>query len=244
MQVRSRQVVLTAVAASSLLLLTACNSDSGGGTEKKPSAAPSAPAHITAAQADQALVSLEDLPAGWKVEANTTLDKSQGAEEEAITDAKPECAPITGVLNSGQVDQDHKAKSERVFTKKGDQTMVAQVVNGYTLPQAEKTMAGLRTAVETTCATFTGKQGGKKTKVTVKKTAEQHKYGDESLTYTVKVVTGDQQMDFDMGTVRSRGAITTVINNYPDKGDRGKEAFSKALAKASEKLTAATAKTT
>ncbi|MGK5728150.1 hypothetical protein [Streptomyces sp. URMC 124] len=245
MQVRSRQVVLTALAASSLLLLTACNGDSGTGTEKKAkaSAAPSAPAHITAAQAEQALVALEDLPAGWKVEANTTLDKSQGAEEDAITDTKPECAPIANVLNSGEVDRDHKANSERVFTKKGDQTMVAQIVSGYPRPQAEKTMAGLRTAVETACTTFTGKQGGKKTTVTVKKTADQHKYGDDSLTYTVKVVTGDMQMDFDMGTVRSRGAVTTVINNYPDKGDRGKEAFGKALAKASEKLTAVTAKT-
>ncbi len=239
--------MLAALAASSLLLLTACNGDSGSSSSSeakkgKASAAPSVPAYITAAQAEQALVALEDLPAGWKVEANTSMDKSQGAEEDAVTGAKPECAPITSVLNSGRLEEDYKANHERVFTKEGDQILLAQDVSGYPRPQAEKAMAGLRNAVEK-CATFTGKQNGKKATVTVKKTADQQKYGDESVTYTVKVVAGDMQMDFDMGTMRSHGAITTILNNYSDHGDRGKEAFSKALAKAAEKLTAAAAKT-
>ncbi|MEU1817807.1 hypothetical protein ABZ543_21795 [Streptomyces roseifaciens] len=244
MHVRPRRVALAALATSSLLLLTACNSDSSSGSEAKKgkaTAAPSAPAHITAAQAEQALVALEDLPAGWKTEANTSMDKSHGAEDDMVTGVTGECAPIAGILNSGRLEEDYKANRERVFTKGDGQNLLAQAVNGYPRAQAEKAMAGLRNAVDK-CATFTGKQNGKKATVTVKKPAEQQKYGDESITYTVRVVAGDTQMDFDMGAMRSHGAITTVLNNY-GSGDRGKEAFSKALAKSAEKLTAAAAKT-
>ncbi|WP_424887043.1 hypothetical protein [Streptomyces sp. XH2] len=248
MHAHPRRVALAALAASSLLLLSACNSDasSGSGSEAKKgkaTAGPPVPAYITAAQAEQALVAVEDLPAGWKVEANVSMDKSQGAEEDAVTGAKPECAPITSVLNSGRLEEDYKANHERIFTKQGsDQNLLAQDVSGYPRAQAEKAMAGLRNAVEK-CAAFTGKQNGKKATVTVKKTAEQQKHGDESITYTVRIVAGDTQMDFDMGTIRSHGAVTTVLNNYGAHGDRGKEAFSKALAKAAEKLTAAAAHT-
>ncbi|MFE5868150.1 hypothetical protein ACFQ6V_05760 [Streptomyces roseifaciens] len=244
MHVRPRRVALAALATSSLLLLTACNGDSGSGSEAKKGkagAAPSVPAYITAAQAEQALVAVEDLPDGWKMEANTSMDKSQGAEDDMVTGVTGECAPIAGILNSGRLEEDYKANRERVFTKEGGQNFLAQAVNGYPRAQAEKAMAGLRNAVER-CATFTGKQNGKKARVTVKKAADQKKYGDESITYTVRVVAGDTQMDFDMGVIRSHGAITTVLNNY-GSGDRGKEAFSKALAKAAEKLTAAAAKT-
>ncbi|MBD0742397.1 hypothetical protein [Streptomyces sp. CBMA152] len=247
MHVRTRRLALATLAASSLLLLSACNggSNSADKADKKGKAAPSAPAvpdSITAEQAQQALVGLGDLPAGWKLEANTGLDKSQGAEEDMMTGAKALCAPVTAVLNSGRLGTDYKANAQEVFTKKGDQTTVAQDVSGYPRAQAERAMAGLRAAIEQ-CGTFTAQQGGHKATVTVKKTAEQPKYADESIRYTVKIVQGDMQMDFDMGTVRSHGAITTVLNNYPDHGDRGLEAFTKALSKAAGKLVAAAAKT-
>ncbi|WP_414169919.1 hypothetical protein ACMATS_32585 [Streptoverticillium reticulum] len=245
MHVRPRRVVFATLAASSLLLLSACDGGSASADKKDNKGAPSAPsvpASLSAEQAEQALVAPGDLPAGWKLEANTGLDKSQGADDDMVTGAKPLCAPVTAVLNSGRLEADYKANAQEVFTKKGDRTTVAQDVSGYPRAQAERAMTGLRTAVEQ-CGTFTGKQAGKKATVTVKKTAEQPKYGDDSLRYTVKVVQGDLQMDFDMGTVRSHGAITTVLNNYPDHGDRGMEAFTKALSKAAEKLGAAAAKT-
>ncbi|MFF7730702.1 hypothetical protein [Streptomyces sp. NPDC008001] len=255
MHVRPRRTALVALAASSLLLLTACDggagsasgadkpSGSGGAKDKKDKGAAAAPASITADQAQQALVALTDLPAGWKLEPNTGLDKSQGGDEEIKSPSKPECAPITNVLNTGRLEEDHKANAQVVFTKKGDQTTVAQDVSGYERAQAEKAMAGLRTAVEK-CAVFSAQDSGKKATVKVKKPAGQRPaYGDETVTYAVTVVTGDMQMDFDLGTVRSHGAVTTVLNNYSDHGDRGKAAFDKALAKAAEKLTAAAAKT-
>ncbi|MEU7166001.1 hypothetical protein AB0A70_15345 [Streptomyces morookaense] len=229
-------------------LPSACDggSDSAGKKDDKGAQAaastPSTPESLTAEQAQQALVALGDLPAGWKLEANTGMDKSQGADDDMVTGVKPLCAPVTAVLNSGRLEADYKANAQEVFTKTGDQTTVAQDVSAYPRAQAEKAMAGLRAAVEQ-CGTFTGKQGGKKATVTVKKTAEQPKYGDESLRYTVKIVQGDMQMDFDMGTIRSHGAITTVLNNYSDRGDRGLGAFTKALSKAGEKLAAAAAKT-
>lgn len=250
--VRPRRVALAALVAASSLLLAACDggSDSASGPgkaadsgNKKDKGAPSAPATITADQAQQALVALTDLPAGWKLEPNTGLDKSQGGEDEILNGSRPECAPITAVLNTGRLEEDHKANAQVVFTKKGDQTTVAQDVSGYERAVAEKAMAGLRTAVEK-CASFDAKASGKKSTVKVKKPAgQQQKYGDESVSYDVTVVTGDMQMDFDLATVRSHGAITTVLNNYPAHGDRGKAAFAKALTKAAEKLTAAAAKT-
>ncbi|MGK5549755.1 hypothetical protein ACSNOH_34295 [Streptomyces sp. URMC 127] len=253
MHVRPRRVALAALVAASSLLLAACDGGSGsasgksadsGKKDKGAASAPAAPASITADQAQQALVALADLPAGWKLEPNTGLDKSQGGGEEQITNgSRPECAPITTVLNTGRLEEDHKANAQVVFTKKGDQTTVAQDVSGYERAQAEKAMAGLRTAVEK-CASFDAKDSGKKATVKVKKPAgQQQTYGDESVSYAVTVVSGNMQMDFDLGTVRSHGAITTVLNNYSDHGDRGKEAFGKALAKAAEKLTAAAAKT-
>ncbi|CAM5519918.1 hypothetical protein [Streptomyces abikoensis] len=252
MHVRPRRVALATLVAASSLLLAACDggSDSASGKSaapgsgKKDKGAASAPASITADQAQQALVALTDLPAGWKLEPNTGLDKSQGGGEEQITNgSRPECAPITTVLNTGRLEEDHKANAQVVFTKKGDQTTVAQDVSGYERAQAEKAMAGLRTAVEK-CASFDAKDSGKKATVKVKKAAgQQRTYGDESVSYAVTVVSGGMQMDFDLGTVRSHGAITTVLNNYSDRGDRGKEAFGKALAKAAEKLTAAASKT-
>ncbi|GGX77145.1 hypothetical protein [Streptomyces hiroshimensis] len=249
MYVRPRRVALAALVAASSLLLAACDggsdsaSGSGGKKDKGAPSAPAAPAAITADQAQQALVALTDLPAGWKLEPNTGLDKSQGGEEEIGNPSRPECAPITAVLNTGRLEEDHKANAQVVFTKKGDQTTVAQDVSGYERAVAEKAMAGLRTAVEK-CAAFDAKESGKKATVKVKKAAgQQPKYGDESVSYSVTVVSGGMQMDFDLGTVRSHGAITTVLNNYSDHGDRGKAAFGKALAKAAEKLTAAASKT-
>ncbi|MCC3769359.1 hypothetical protein [Streptomyces sp. UNOC14_S4] len=250
MYVRPGSVALVTLAVSSLLLLSACDGDSGSDSGKKSGSSaktadkgtPAAPESITAEQAKQALVEVKDLPTGWKAEPNTGLDKSQGADEDTISGVKPLCAPVAALLNTGRLDEDHKANAQAVFTKQGDQTTVAQDVSGYTRPQAEKAMAGLKAAVEQ-CGTFTGKQGGKPATLTVKKTVQQPKYGDDSVSYTLKVVQGDMQMDFDMGTVRSHGAITTVLNNYSDHGDRGKAAFTKALAKAGEKLTAAAAKT-
>ncbi|MEU5438356.1 hypothetical protein AB0G73_34080 [Streptomyces sp. NPDC020719] len=250
MHVRPRRTALLALAASSVLL-TACNggSDSSSAPAKsagsggsKDKGVPSVPASITADQAQQALVALGDLPVGWKLEPDTGLDKSQGGEDEISGPSKPECAPITAVLNTGRLEEDHKANAQVVFTKKGDQTTVAQDVSGYSRAQAEKAMAGLRTAVEK-CAVFSAKESGKKATVKAKKAARQPVYGDESIAYAVTVVSGDMQMDFDFGTVRSHGAITTVLNNYSDHGDRGKEAFDKALAKAAQKLTAAASKT-
>ncbi|MFI1172833.1 hypothetical protein [Streptomyces melanogenes] len=250
MHVRPRWTALLALATSSLLL-TACGggSDSASGSDKpsgsgtkKDKSAPPVPAYITADQAQQALVALGDLPSGWKLEPNTGLDKSEGGEDQINTPSKPECAPITMILNTGRLVEDHKANAEVVFTKKGDQTTVAQDVSGYPRAEAQKAMAGLRTAVDK-CAVFSAKESGKKATVKVKKAAQQPTYGDESITYAVTVVSGDLQMDFDLGTVRSHGAITTVLNNYSDHGDRGKEAFGKALAKAATKLTAAAAKT-
>ncbi|MFI1100796.1 hypothetical protein [Streptomyces melanogenes] len=248
MHVRPRWTALVALATSSLLL-TACGggSDSASGPDKpsgakKDKSAPTVPAYITADQAQQALVALGDLPSGWKLEPNTGLDKSEGGEDQINSPSKPECAPITMVLNTGRLLEDHKANAEVVFTKKGDQTTVAQDVSGYLRAEAQKAMAGLRTAVDR-CAAFTAKESGKKATVKVKKAAQQPAYGDESIAYAVTVVSGDMQMDFDLGTVRSHGAITTVLNNYSDHGDRGKEAFGKALAKAATKLTAAASKT-
>ncbi|MEV4439658.1 hypothetical protein AB0K09_11660 [Streptomyces sp. NPDC049577] len=250
MRVRPRRIALATLAASSLLLLTACGGSSGAasgagsvGKKDKAQSAPAVPEAITAAQAQQALVALGDLPAGWKLEANTGLDKSQGgADDDVISGVKPLCAPIAALLNNGRLEEDHKANAQEVFTKKGDQTTVAQDVSGYTRAQAEKAMTGLHAAVEQ-CGTFPGKEGGKPASLTVRKTAQQPKYGDDSVSYTVKVVQGDMEMDFDMGTVRIHGAVTTVLNNYPDTGDRGKAAFGAALAKASEKLAAVAAKT-
>ncbi|GAA3078447.1 hypothetical protein VR41_11280 [Streptomyces sp. NRRL B-1568] len=248
MHARTRHVALATLAVSSLLLLTACDNGSdsasspGAGDKKDKSAAPSAPAYISADQAQQALVAQSDLPAGWQLQPNTGLDKSQGANEDMVSGTKAECAPITAVLNTGRLDEDHKANAQEVFVKSGDQTTIAQDVSGYARAQAEKAMAGLRTAVEQ-CASVQATQGGKKATLKVKKAAAQPKYGDESVAYSVSVIQGDMQMDFDFGTVRSHGAITTVLNNYPDHGDRGKAAFDKALSKAAEKLVAAAAKT-
>ncbi|MET9417093.1 hypothetical protein ABZY03_23475 [Streptomyces klenkii] len=253
MHVRPRRVALAALVAASSLLLAACDggSDSSSGSGagsgsggKKDKGAPTVPASITADQAQKALVAVTDLPAGWQLEPNTGLDKSQGGgDEQIVNGSRPECAPIVAVLNTGRLEEDHKANAQVVFTKKGDQTTVAQDVSGYERAVAEKAMAGLRTAVGK-CASFDAKDSGKKTTVKVKKAAgQQQTYGDESVSYAVTVVTGDMQMDFDLGTVRSHGAITTVLNNYSDHGDRGKAAFAKALTKAAEKLTAAAAKT-
>ncbi|MEU4211068.1 hypothetical protein AB0F13_13910 [Streptomyces sp. NPDC026206] len=255
MHVRTRRVAFATLAASSLLLMTACDSGSASGSGsgsgpgsgsgaggKKGKGTPSAPAYITANQAEQALVALDDLPAGWKLEPNTGLDKSQGASDDMVSGVKAECAPVTAVLNTGRLDEDHKANAQAVFVKKGDQTTIAQDVSGYPLTQAEKAMTGLRTAVGQ-CASVSATQGGKKATLKVKKAAEQPQFGDESIAYSVTVVQGGMQMDFDFATVRSHGAVTTVLNNYSDHGDRGKEAFSKALAEAAQKLVAAAAKT-
>ncbi|RLV09958.1 hypothetical protein CTZ27_01515 [Streptomyces griseocarneus] len=253
MYLRSRRVALTTLAVSSLLLLSACGGDSGSdsgaktgssakSTDKTDKGAAAAPESITAEQAKQALVTVKDLPTGWKQEPDTGMDKSQGADEDTVSGVKPLCEPIAALLNTGRLEEDHKANAQAVFKKTGDQTTVAQDVSGYTRAEAEKAMTGLKAAVSQ-CGTFTGKQGGKPATLTVKKAVQQPKYGDESVSYTLKVVQGDMQMDFDMGTIRSHGAITTVLNNYSDTGDRGKAAFTKALAAAGEKLTAAAAKT-
>ncbi|MEV4739076.1 hypothetical protein [Streptomyces sp. NPDC049555] len=245
LHVRPRRAALAALAASSLLLLSACDGDTapaGAGTKARstPSAPPEA---ITADQAQQALVTVEDLPSGWQLQPDTGLDKSQGAQEEIISGVKPVCAPITAVLNTGRLEEDRKADAQEVFAKKGDTTAVVQDVSGYSRAQAEKAVAALRTAVEQ-CGTFTGTMGGKKAVLTVKKAAGLPAYGDESLGYTVRIVQGGTtQMDFDLDTIRSHGAVTTLWNNYSDTGDRGTTAFRKALARAGAKLVAAAAGT-
>ncbi|UQI43334.1 hypothetical protein M1P56_02505 [Streptomyces sp. HU2014] len=250
MHVHPRRFAVATLAASTLLLATACDGGSGSGSgsgsgatsspgnKAKPS---SAPAPLTPARAKDALIGATDLPAGWKLEENTVIDKTMGATDEMLEKARAQCAPLVTVINSGRLEADYKANLQQVFVKQGDETNISQDVSGYTREQAGKAMAALRTAVGN-CSSFSATMKGKKATVTVKG-LDVAKAGDDSLGYTVTILVGEYAMDFDFGTVRSRGAVTTVRNNWGANGDRGKEAFTKGLAKAAEKLTAAAAGT-
>ncbi|MFE0045826.1 hypothetical protein [Streptomyces albireticuli] len=252
MHVHPRRFAVAALAASTLLLATACDGGSGSGSgsgsgagatsspgnKAKPS---SAPEHLTAARAKNALIGAADLPAGWKLEENAVIDKTMGAPDEILDKTRAQCAPLVTLINSGRPEADYKANVQQVFVKRGDETNISQDVSGYTREQAEKAMTALRAAVGA-CSSFTGTMNGKKAAVTVRK-LDVAKAGDDSLGYAVTILVGEYAMDFDFGTVRSRGAVTTVRNNWGAHGDRGKEAFTKGLAKAAEKLTAAAAGT-
>ncbi|MBB5120111.1 hypothetical protein AF335_21435 [Streptomyces eurocidicus] len=250
MHVHPRRIAVAALAASTLLLATACDSGSGSGSgsgtgatsspgsKAKPS---STPAPLTPARAKDALLAATDLPTGWKLEENAVIDKTMGAVDEMLDKARAQCTPLVTLLNTGRPEADYKSNLQQVFVKQGDETNISQDVSGYTREQAEKAMATLRTAVGN-CSSFTATMNGKKATVTVKK-LDVAKAGDDSLGFTVTILVGEYAMDFDFGTVRSRGAVTTVRNNWGAHGDRGKAAFTKGLAKAAEKLTAAAAGT-
>ncbi len=236
---------MAVLAVSSLFLISACDmasNDSDAPAAKTKNTPPAPPAHISADQAEKALVTGPELATGWQREPNTIIDKkAAGADEDSLKGVRAACMPLAEILNSGRPNPDHKATAQAVFYKKGEETNLAQDVTGYTRTQAEGFMRGLRAAVKA-CGSFDGRISGKKATVKVT-TLTVPKLGDESIGYAMSIRSGDMIMDFDMATVRSVGGITTLRNNYSDTGDRGKGAFDKGLAHAAAKLKAATAKT-
>lgn len=245
MHVSLRRGTIAGLALSSLIVLSACD----GGAERPKAAGPKAtsaptalPEHISAEQAEKALLTGDALAKGWQREPNTVLDvKAAGSEKDLLKGVSKACAPVAEVLNTGRPGPDHKATAQAVFYKKGEETNLGQDVSGYTRAEAVKLMSGLRTAVKE-CGSFDGSMEGKKAKVKVT-ALDVPKYGDESIGFALRITYGDMQMNFDMASVRSVGGVTSFRNNYTTTGDRAKGAFDKGLAAAAEKLKAVASKT-
>ncbi|MFI2431031.1 hypothetical protein [Streptomyces sp. NPDC018693] len=242
-----RRATAAAFAASALALLAACGDGAADGKAATPrdetsaasasaSPTPSEPAAepLSSREAKKALLADGDLPQGWKRDPELIIDASGGAPEDLL--AKPAdatCLPLVDLFNTGRVADGYKANAQAVFLK-GD-SIFGHDVSAYAADKAESVMTALGKAV-TGCGTFDSEYGGGKAKVTTKplKVTEA---GDETLGFSVKVDLGDEVVDVEYGVVRDGANITSVQHNWVD--DHDADAFTKGLAKAAEKLSAA-----
>lgn len=243
----ARRLTLTFLATAPLLLTACSGTHNAQSTSDKaaPDTAAKAepPSHITPAQAKAALVEAADLPAGWKLRRKSSAEQQNGKEHQALKKVGARCAPLAAVVNSGRLEGDYAAHARQLFVKKDGEeaTSLGQDVSGYPRDRAERAMHRLRTAVEQ-CSDFKGTLEGRPATLTVQRTSIP-RYGDDSLAYTVGVTVDGYEMDFDLATVRSHGAITSLVHNYPAGGHRGRKAFARALARAAAKLTENAAQT-
>ncbi|MFI9720638.1 hypothetical protein ACIHFE_13425 [Streptomyces sp. NPDC052396] len=239
----ARRITLTTLTASSLLL-TAC-----GGAETPKSAVDNAArpvprpaarsAHITAGQARDALLGTRDLPKGWK-----TGHKTGHREKAELKGVKAHCLPLAAVVNTGRLEGEYITHAHRLFSKQDDEgqaTGLAQDVSGYPRERAEQGMRRLRAAVEQ-CGSFQGTLAGNPATLRVK-THDVPRYGEDALAYSVSVTVDDIRMDFDLATVRSHGAVTTLVESHPAESKHNREAVDRALAAAADRLTRAAART-
>ncbi|MEV5509538.1 hypothetical protein [Streptomyces orinoci] len=236
-------ITLIALTASSVLL-TAC-----GGPETPKAATDNAarpaphsaprPAHITAEQARGALLGTQDLPEGWK-----TAHKNKHRKKAELKGVQARCLPLAAVVNTGRLEGEYATHAHRVFTKQGEDgqaTGLAQDVSGYPRQRAEQGMRRLRDAVEH-CGSFTGTLADTQATLRVKR-HDAPRYGDDVLAYSVSVTVDDVRMDFDLATVRSHGAVTTLVESHPAETEHNRQAVDRALSVAATRLTRAAAAT-
>ncbi|MFS0883631.1 hypothetical protein [Aeromicrobium sp. 179-A 4D2 NHS] len=153
---------LLALAAASALLLTGCASDSNTagktGFVERILAGP-----LTYADIDDALLTVDDLPAGWSVDP----DGSDDGDDSKTSSDSPECDLLVAAM---EADDDSGAtpvgEGEATFRKSKRGPFLLQSITSFEGNEAKKSVKAFRTAFET-CDSFT-ETGDDGTKVTFK----------------------------------------------------------------------------
>ncbi|MFE3185710.1 hypothetical protein ACFXKR_33250 [Streptomyces violascens] len=198
----ARRAAAVALAASSLLFAAACGGSDAKGEEsagkggaKSTASSGAAKSSVTEAQLKAALLTAEDVPAGWK--ADPTPAENIGKAD------RPECQKLLDLLQSEPAVLGAAARQTSNFEYAGQQ------VFGFDGDKAAGYLKGFD-ATLTQCASFALNADGGKVPIAVKPLTVD-KAGDEAHGYELVLDAGPMKMGFHTYVVRKGGAMSTLM---------------------------------